>query len=303
MTATREANRPASRSRGEQGADGADGADRPRLVTRRIALRGLTALGVGAATGAFAHGSLYERHRLGLTRADVPVSGLPERLAGLRIGFLTDIHLSAQVPAALIERAVSLVVHERPDLIVLGGDFITDFDHRYAGPCAELLAPLRAPHGVYAVLGNHDDDREVPRALQAKSIEVLKDARTRVVIGSDALELVGVGFWTRRVVALARLLEGARDTTILLSHDPRRFFEAAALDVGLVLSGHTHGGQVVLPVVGALVRPRFPVLQGIARRHNTVIFVSRGVGTVYLPVRINCPPEVAVLTLRRRSDF
>lgn len=293
----REASRPASPSRGDQGAD------RPRPVTRRTALRGLTVLSVGVATGAFAYGSVYERHRLALTRADLPVSGLPERLAGLRIGFLTDIHLSAQVPAALVAHAVALVVAERPDLIVLGGDFITDFDHRYAAPCAELLAPLTAPHGVYAVLGNHDDDREVPRALQARSIEVLKDARTRVVIGSDALELVGVGFWTRRVVALSRLLEGARDTTILLAHDPRRFFDAAALDVGLVLSGHTHGGQVVLPVVGALVRSRFPVLQGIARRHNTVIFVSRGVGTVYMPVRINCPPEVALLTLRRRGDL
>ena len=103
---------------------------------------------------------------------------------------------------------------------MLGGDFVTDFDQRYAEPCAELLAKLTAPHGVYAVLGNHDDDREVPRALTARSFEVLKDARTRVVIGGDALELVGVGFWTRRSVALTRLLEGARDTTILLAHDP-----------------------------------------------------------------------------------
>jgi predicted MPP superfamily phosphohydrolase len=154
---------------------------------------------------------------------------------------------------------------------------------------------------VFAVLGNHDDDREVPRALAARGIAVLKDARTRVVIRGDALELVGIGFWTRRVVALTRLLEGASGATILLAHDPRRFYDAAALNIGVVLSGHTHGGQVVLPGVGAPVRSRFPILHGTARRHNTSLFVSRGVGTVYLPVRINCPPEVAVVTLRRRS--
>ena len=85
--------------------------------------------------------------------------------------------------------------------------------------------------------------------------------------------------------------------TILLAHDPRRLTEAAALDVPLVLSGHTHGGQVVLPVVGAVAAQKFPVVAGIGRRDRTTMFVSRGVGTVYVPVRINCPPEVAVLTL------
>ena len=87
---------------------------------------------------------------------------------------------------------------------------------------------------------------------------------------------------------------------ILLAHDPRRLAEAAALDIPLVLSGHTHGGQVVLPGVGAVAAQKFPVVAGIGRRDSTTMFVSRGVGTVYVPVRINCPPEVAVLTLRRR---
>ena len=90
----------------------------------------------------------------------------------------------------------------------------------------------------------------------------------------------------------------AAPMTVLLAHDPRRLTEAAALDVPLVLSGHTHGGQVVLPVVGAIAAQKFPVVAGLARRDNTTMFVSRGVGTIYLPVRINCPPEVAVLTLQ-----
>ena len=84
----------------------------------------------------------------------------------------------------------------------------------------------------------------------------------------------------------------------LLAHDPRRLTEAAALKIPLVLSGHTHGGQVVLPGFGAVAKQNFPVLWGIGRRERTTMFVSRGIGTVYVPVRVNCPPEVAVLTLR-----
>jgi predicted MPP superfamily phosphohydrolase len=98
---------------------------------------------------------------------------------------------------------------------------------------------------------------------------------------------------------IASVLKGTGGTTLLLAHDPRRLTEAASLDVQLVLSGHTHGGQVVLPGVGALAGRKFPVLAGYAMKDNTALFVSRGVGTVYVPVRVNCPPDVAVLTLRR----
>jgi len=95
------------------------------------------------------------------------------------------------------------------------------------------------------------------------------------------------------------VLKGTGGTTLLLAHDPRRLAEAASLDVQLVLSGHTHGGQVIIPGLGAVAGRKFPVLAGYAMRDNTALFVSRGVGTVYVPLRINCPPDVAVLTLRR----
>jgi predicted MPP superfamily phosphohydrolase len=86
---------------------------------------------------------------------------------------------------------------------------------------------------------------------------------------------------------------------ILLAHDPRRLTEAADMQVPLVLSGHTHGGQVNLPIVGPVAARKFPVIAGMARRSSTTIFVSRGVGTVYVPYRLNCPPDVSLLTLRR----
>jgi uncharacterized protein len=170
-------------------------------------------------------------------------------------------------------------------------------------PVAELLAPLTAPNGVFAILGNHDDDRDMPAALAARGFTVLKDQRTRIVVRGEPLEIAGIRFWTRRASDIARVLRRATDTVLLLAHDPRRLTEAAALDVPAVLSGHTHGGQVVVPGFGAIARREFPVVAGLGRRENTNIFVSRGVGTVYVPIRINCPPEVAIVTLRRQSDI
>jgi uncharacterized protein len=266
-------------------------------ITRRTLLKGLLGTGIGAATGTAAYGFLYARHRLDVTRTTVTVTGLPPALGGLRIGLLTDIHRSRWVSHEDVGHAVATVMSERPDLIVLGGDYVTWGDRQYISAAADALAPLSAPAGVFAVLGNHDDDHEMPAALTAKGFHVLKDARTRLTIKDESLDLVGIRYWTRRPADLARVFRGATAPIILLAHDPRRLTEAAALNVPLVLSGHTHGGQVVLPGVGAIAAQKFPVVAGIGRMGGTTMFVSRGVGTVYVPVRLNCPPEVAVLTL------
>lgn len=271
------------------------------LLSRRAAIKGLLATTVGGLTGAATYGMGYERHHIGVTRASLPVFGLPPALDGLRIALITDIHHSRFVPPEDVAMAVRLARAERPDLVVLGGDYVTFGDRAFVGPVAELLAPLEAPHGVFAILGNHDDDRHMPAALEAQHIEVLKDARTRLDIRGERLDVVGVRFWTRGHEEIARMTKKATGTVVLLAHDPRRLTEASALNVPAVLSGHTHGGQVVLPALGAVARRHFPVVQGLARRGNTDIFVSRGVGTVYVPVRINCPPEVAIVTLTPRS--
>jgi predicted MPP superfamily phosphohydrolase len=271
------------------------------LVSRRAALSTLMAGGVGTAVGGAVYGLAYSRHNIQVVRTTIPVTGLKPALEGLRIGLITDLHHSEMVPARDVVRAASLMMGERPDLIVLGGDYVTWDNRSYVVPCSEALAGLAAPFGVYAVLGNHDDERDMPAALVSRGYEVLRDARTSLRIRGEQLDLVGVRFWTRRARDIARLIRGAEATVILLAHDPRRLDEAAALDVPLVLSGHTHGGQVVLPGVGAIAARKFPVVAGAARRKNTSIFVSRGVGTVYVPYRLNCPPDVSVLTLRTKS--
>lgn len=270
--------------------------------TRRAALQGLIATGAGVVVGRVGYGAAYERHQIRLEQSDLRIVGLPQALDGLRVGLITDVHVSPSVPDEDVRTAVRLLADARPDLVALGGDYVTNLDTTRAVPAAEMLAPLAAaPMGALAVLGNHDDDRIVPAALVSRGFTVLKDARTRLTIRGEAVDIAGLRYWTRRVSDIARVLNGAGPTTILLAHDPRRLKEAASLDVQLVLAGHTHGGQVVLPGLGAIAARRFPVVAGPAIERNCTLFVSRGVGTVVAPVRINCPPEVSVLTLRSSS--
>jgi uncharacterized protein len=268
-------------------------------LSRRNVLRALATAGIGLVAGAGAHGYLYERHRVGVTRAALPVSGLPAALDGLRIALLTDFHLTGDSAAEDIQRAIVLARAETPDMIVLGGDYVTQLDRRFMAPCADLLKALTAPFGVFGVLGNHDDDVEMPRELRRRGVEMLNDGRTTLTIRGETLDVIGLRFWTRQPSDLARLMRGGTTTTMLLAHDPRRIVQAAALNIPLMLSGHTHGGQIVIPGIGSPGLRKFPVSQGIARRENTTAFVSRGIGTVYIPCRINCPPEVALLTLKR----
>jgi predicted MPP superfamily phosphohydrolase len=265
--------------------------------TRRTFLKAAIAAGIGVGTGAAAHGFLYERFDLSVTRTPFPVAGLPESLRGLRIGFLTDIHRSATVSHEMVAAAVTMLMGERPDLIVLGGDYISFADRRYMHAAAEALAPLSAPSGVFAILGNHDDDREMPAALVANGFTVLKDARTRFTVRGEPMDFIGIRYWTNKVTDIIHLTRGALPHAILLAHTPKRLIEAQQLALSAVISGHTHGGQIVLPGLGAIAAREFPVVAGLARKEGTTIFVSRGVGTIYLPIRINCPPEVVVLTL------
>ena len=261
-------------------------------------MKAFLATGVGAATGGAAYGHLYERRALGLTRTTVPVVGWPPGLAGLKIGLLTDVHRSQWVAAEDVTEAARLLMSAEPDLIVLGGDYVTWGDRQFVESSAEALSGLSAPHGVFGILGNHDDDHDMPAALSKRGVEMLRDSRTRLTIGHQALELAGIRFWTKRATEIGALVRNATAPVVLLAHDPRRLDEAEGLNIPLVLSGHTHGGQVVLPGVGALAARKFPVVAGTARRGSTTIFVSRGVGTVYVPLRINCPPEVALLTIQ-----
>ena len=200
----------------------------PDRLSRRSVMKAIIAAGVGgvAATGTYSF--LYARRNLEITRTSLVTSGLPEALSGLRIGLLTDLHRSLTVPREDIEKAVTAMMKERPDLIVLGGDYVTWRDPQFVEDVADILAPLTAPHGVFAILGNHDDERTMPAALTAQGFEVLMDARTRITVAGESLDLVGLRFWTRQSTDVIPLLSSATRPAIVLAHDPRRVFEAAA---------------------------------------------------------------------------
>ena len=198
--------------------------------------------------------------------------------------------MSAEAPSELIRL--------RPDLIVLGGDYVTWATGGTSNRPPRRCRACQAPHGVFAVLGNHDDDRDMPSALHRHGIEVLRDARTQLRIRNEPLELVGIRYWTKRASDIALAARGAAGTAILLAHDPRRLIEASALNI----PARAVGPHARRPGGAAGLRRRrgqeVPRRLGLASLGDTRMFVSRGVGTVYVPIRFDCPPEVALLTLK-----
>ena len=136
-------------------------------MTRRAVLKGALVAGAGTLAGAGTYGYAYGRHALELTRAAVPVAALPVSLAGLRLGLITDVHRSLFVSHDDVAMAVAMLMHEKPDLIVLGGDYVTWGDREYVGLAADALAPLSAPHGVFAILGTTTTSTTCPRLLAA----------------------------------------------------------------------------------------------------------------------------------------
>lgn len=270
-------------------------------TTRRIL--SAAALGAGA-LGAYAF--LVEPRWLQLTRPRIHVRGLHPALEGLRIALLTDLHAGGGTPLSLVRRACRMAMRERPDLVALTGDFAAD-DSPDFRRVLEAVSGLHAPLGVYAVPGNHDYcvgidtwHREVdahPGIVNLTNTAVLRevDGARICIAGVDDYSL-----GRPRMEGLPPPEE--RDFTLLLAHDPDQAERAqrACDRVDLVISGHTHGGQVRLPWVGAIQNPAehdHLYEEGLRRRPWTQVYVSRGVGTVHLPVRFLCRPEVAVLEL------
>jgi predicted MPP superfamily phosphohydrolase len=229
---------------------------------------------------------------------------LPKAFDGFRIVHLSDIHHSPFTSKEQIERAVDTANRLKPDFVALTGDYISH-DRHYAVPCAELLGRLRARYGVYAVLGNHDhwtDASLITDLFRAEGITVLVNQGMRFELNGEAFWLAGVDDTMVGLEDLSLALAGARESEmkLLLAHNPIILRRAARARVDLVLSGHTHGGQVKLRSERSPSgRPRRRLLRGLGRQGDTQIYVTRGLGTVVLPIRYGCPPEVSLLELRR----
>jgi predicted MPP superfamily phosphohydrolase len=243
------------------------------------------------------------------TRLSIP--RWPAAIGPLRIVALSDLHTGApHVTVAKLDEIVARVNAARPDLIVLLGDYVIHgvIGGRFVEPerTAAALRGLTAPLGVFAILGNHDwwyDGGRVGRALSEAGIRLLDDAAVPIETRGGPLWIAGVSdLYTRPADvgrALAAVPEGA--PVIVLTHNPDVFVRVPA-GVLLTLAGHTHGGQVNLPIVGRLIVPseygeRFAI--GHVREDGRDLFVTPGIGTSILPVRFGVPPEISVLTVDR----
>lgn len=275
-------------------------------LSRRQFLTGLAGAPLLALSATSAYARFIEPYYYRVVEQDVFVRDLPQAFENFRITQLTDVHHSRIVGLDEIRRVVNLAQSTKPDLIALTGDYTTTY-RRFIEPCAEALGNLQAPEGVWAVLGNHDhytDHELTTRSLERNHIPVLNNANTTLRRGSDSLQLAGIddwswaqGDWDRAFHELDR-----KRPTVLLSHQPSVLDLPETQHVSLILSGHTHGGQVTLPFIGAPARLATKDLKyahGLFRRGDTQLFVSSGTGVIGLPVRLGARPEVAVLRLRR----
>jgi predicted MPP superfamily phosphohydrolase len=247
------------------------------------------------------------RHQIHVSHHAVELPRLPEEFSGLRLVQLSDIHHGLYTPLEEVERAVEVANGLAPDLVALTGDFVTNSPN-YIAPVARALGRLRAPLGVFAVLGNHDHRvgaDQVEAALSSFGVAVLRNRHVAVRRNGSGIIVAGVDDLGYREHDLRLALLGANPDwpTVLLCHNPAVLPLAAARGVDLVVAGHTHGGQVDLPRLRSFARNRgvrvpMRFRHGWDRACDTQIFISRGIGTVVVPLRWRCPAEIPLLRLQ-----
>jgi predicted MPP superfamily phosphohydrolase len=254
--------------------------------------------------------AMIEPHQIEITHQIIAIEKLPAEFQGLRVVQLSDVHHSPFLDEERINEAVRMANDLGPDLVVLTGDYISH-SRDYIAPCARALGRLRAPHGVFAVLGNHDhwtDGAMMRAALADQGIHVLCNESERIERGSSYIRLAGIDDLMVKRDDLRQALEETfwDETRILLSHNPAIIREAARAGVDLVLSGHTHGGQINWRLLTGrkdrktarwLRRPSRRLMRGYARLGSTQLYVNRGLGTVVVPLRYGCPPEITLLEI------
>ncbi len=270
---------------------------------RKAISRGVLALIVAC----LGWGFVIEPSRLVVHETTLPLPAWPRALDGFKIALLSDIHAGA--PFIGEEKLAAIVAETNrtaPDLILLAGDFVVGNEPLSRPIAPEIIAKglsgLRARLGVHAVLGNHDEWEDGPRvrkALEGEGIRVLDNEVTEIHDRGASIWIAGLADYMTRDQAIAATIGKAGDLVIALTHEPDSFPDVPAR-VALTLAGHTHGGQVALPLLGALVVPsRYGTryAAGHIVEGGKHLFVTSGIGTSILPVRFGVTPEIAVLTL------
>jgi len=281
-------------------------------TTRRQFLRAAAATGTLAVVG---DALLLAPNRPRIIRQEFFLPRWPERLNGFTVAMLSDFHYDPYFSIHPLHAAIAMVNRLHPDLIALTGDFVSvplvgdETKAAFAAePCARLLRQMTAPHGLWAVMGNHDDatDAEhVTHALQAENIRVLANQSEPIEQDGSRFWLAGVNDVISGTADLSKTMHGvpAGEPVILLAHEPDFADEASEYPIDLQLSGHSHGGQIRIPFLPPLYLPELAkkYVWGTYHVGPLTLHTSAGLGTIGIPMRLNCPPEVTVLTLRRSA--
>ncbi len=278
-----------------------------RELLRRVLLRG-GAVGVG---GLWGYAGLWEPNRPVLENVSVTLPNLPPAFHGVRIAFVSDLHLQPAFRAERLAPMLTLLASAKPDAVLLGGDYCngTLGNREYwLEVCANAFSMVTAPLGVFAVFGNHD--YPVPpfdpprRPWKEAGIVPLHDEAAELLRGGERIFLVGLRstlMRQSRMYELSRTLPTGT-ARIVCQHEPTFVKHIAACGGSMMLSGHTHGGQIVLPFIGAPILPPYSngYRAGLYRRESKMpLYVTRGIGVLPPLLRFRCAPEVTILTLLR----
>lgn len=231
-------------------------------------------------------------------------------LKGLKVVLISDLHAKAYQKKKLL-RVVEKVNEQKPDIILNTGDFVSADYKEIAMPIekiAEELSGLKSKYGSYAVLGNHDwweGGEKIERELEKNGTVVLGNENTYIKVNNKKIYIVGVEDMTTRNINLGKALKNVSSPAILITHSPDLFplitkpsNQRLTGKVNLVLAGHTHGGQVVLPLIGPVIVPSAfdkKYVYGMIEENGKKMFVTRGIGTSILPIRFNCIPQIVVI--------
>ena len=247
--------------------------------------------------------AINEATTLTLEQVTIDLKRLPQQLDGFTIVHLSDTHHSPFTSLEHIERAVEYANYIKPDMFCLTGDYVSH-ERKYIAPVAEVLGQLRSEFGTFACLGNHDHWTDADLVTK----EFRNAGMTMLVNEGLRFEARGASFWLAGVddhmvgkTDLKTALAGSfpDEMKLLLAHNPVIFRRAAKLGIDLTLSGHTHGGQVKVRDPEKRKTPPRRLTAGLHRREESQIYITRGIGTVVLPVRYQCPPEISLLELRK----
>lgn len=287
------------------------------LSLMSLSRRKFLELGVSSLAGGALGTSLYEPHECVVSEVEVRLKRLPSAFDGLRLAQLSDIHFNSFMTADHLNQVIERTNAQKPDLVVLTGDFVTAAPQmrdrmaraEQAWPCADVLRRIACPLGCFAVLGNHDYDTNadvITEALSTRSrIQVLRNRAIGIERDGARLWLAGIDNVTTRHAKPVDALFGVpnQECTLVAVHEPDFADEMRKFPVDFQISGHSHGGQVRMPGVGALYLPRwarkYPM--GHYKFGEFQLYTNRGIGVIGLPMRFLCPPEITVFTLKKQA--